>query len=71
MIDGPDFLNEIDGMYALAFWDGREGGSVLLARDRFGEKPLFITKRPSGAIVFGSELRAVLQLLEETPELTC
>ncbi len=63
----PGFLNEIDGMYALAFWDGREGGSVLLARS-LRRKPLFITKRPSGAIVFGSELRAVLQLLEETPE---
>ncbi|MBC5798682.1 MAG: asparagine synthase (glutamine-hydrolyzing) [Candidatus Eremiobacteraeota bacterium] len=68
-VDGPAFLDEIDGMYALAFWDGREDGNLLLARDRFGEKPLFITELPSGDIVFGSELRPVLHLLGQTPEI--
>lgn len=50
-------LRRAEGMFALALWDRRE--RVLhLARDRFGEKPLYYG-RVGDAFVFGSELKAL------------
>ena len=54
---GLDFLGELRGMFALALWDSRRG-RVLLARDRFGIKPLFY-RVDSGTLQFGSELKAL------------
>jgi asparagine synthase (glutamine-hydrolysing) len=51
----PEFLR---GMFAFALWDAR-AGKVLLARDRFGEKPLYYAFR-ADAFVFASELGALL-----------
>lgn len=50
-------LAKVDGMMAFAY---REGGSgrVFLARDRFGEKPLFYGMR-NGVLVFASEVAAI------------
>jgi asparagine synthase (glutamine-hydrolysing) len=48
----------LEGMFALAVWDNR-AGRLLLARDRFGEKPLYYGERPDG-FVFASELGALL-----------
>src|SRR3989338_3769613 len=45
-------------MFALALWEAG-GGRLLLARDRFGEKPLYVSQF-GGTLVFASELRAVL-----------
>ena len=55
---GLDFLDRLDGMFALALWDGARR-RLLLARDRMGEKPLFHATA-DGLLVFGSELGAVL-----------
>ena len=56
---GPDFVNLLNGMFALAIWDwGRR--RLLLARDRAGIKPLYYA-RASGVFLFGSELKAILQ----------
>lgn len=52
------FLERINGMFALALWDGRER-RLLLARDRLGEKPLFYHEAPE-ALRFASEPRALL-----------
>jgi len=56
---GEDCVRHLDGMFALAVWDG-EQHTLLLARDRMGEKPLYYHAGPD-AFVFGSELRALLE----------
>ncbi|NKB42830.1 MAG: asparagine synthase (glutamine-hydrolyzing) [Alphaproteobacteria bacterium] len=55
---GRDLFMRLDGMFALAIYD-RNKSTVTLARDRFGEKPLYYAAR-SEAFVFGSELTALL-----------
>jgi asparagine synthase (glutamine-hydrolysing) len=55
---GLQFLDRLDGMYAIALWDGAHR-RLVLARDRLGEKPLYWTVA-DGQLVFGSELSALL-----------
>src|SRR5262245_15550773 len=55
---GPDLVDALDGMFALAVWDARRG-RLLLARDRLGEKPLYYAAG-DGAFVFASEPKALL-----------
>lgn len=50
-------LPRLDGMFAFAAFD-RESGLFVLARDRFGEKPLYYAQA-GGHLVFGSELKAL------------
>ena len=57
---GVDLVPRLDGMFALAVWDERSG-TLLLARDRAGEKPLFYWQGDGGTLVFASELRALLE----------
>lgn len=54
---GINFLERVEGMFAFGLWDGRDG-SLTLARDRFGEKPLFLSVTPSLAL-FASEIAAI------------
>lgn len=66
---GMDFLNRLDGMFAFALYDGRTN-YIIMARDRFGEKPLYYTydsdllarkdsgKEMAGGILFASEMKA-------------
>src|SRR5437879_1478632 len=56
---GEDCVHHLDGMFALAIWDVGQR-TLLLARDRMGEKPLHYYAG-SDAFVFGSELRALLE----------
>ena len=55
---GDEFVRELDGMFALALWDDRRK-RLLLARDRFGKKPLHYAEN-GGRISFGSEFQAIL-----------
>jgi asparagine synthase (glutamine-hydrolysing) len=51
-------LGRFHGMFALAFWDNRER-RLTLARDRFGEKPLYYAES-QGRLLFASEIDALL-----------
>ncbi|MCC5876780.1 MAG: asparagine synthase (glutamine-hydrolyzing) [Candidatus Sumerlaeia bacterium] len=55
---GPDFIGEVNGMFALAVYD-MGGGKVHLYRDRMGEKPLFY-HHEGPRLVFASELKAII-----------
>jgi asparagine synthase (glutamine-hydrolysing) len=55
---GLDFLDRLDGMFALALWDGARR-RLVLARDRMGEKPLFHAVADA-QLIFASELTAIL-----------
>ena len=55
---GQAMLDEIEGMFAIALHDVRRGG-LLLARDRLGEKPLWLA-RLADRVVFASEAKALL-----------
>ncbi len=54
---GPDCVRQFDGMFAFALWDRRER-TLYLARDRFGEKPLFLYKDGT-QLLFASEMKAL------------
>ena len=56
---GPAFVRALDGMFALALWDDRRE-RLLLARDRFGKKPLWYADTPR-RLLFASELPALLE----------
>ncbi len=56
--EGGRFLEKVNGMFALALWDGRKN-RLLLARDRIGIKPLYYSQT-AGRLLFGSEIKAIL-----------
>ncbi|MCC6012700.1 asparagine synthase (glutamine-hydrolyzing), partial [Candidatus Caldipriscus sp.] len=55
---GVEGIRMFDGMFAFAFWDGKK---LLLARDRFGIKPLYWTKVGKN-FAFSSEIKPLLNL---------
>jgi len=57
--DGERCFEQFDGMFAIALWD-RRTNTLLLARDRFGEKPLYYG-HDNRRLLFGSELKSLLQ----------
>ncbi|MBI5864330.1 MAG: asparagine synthase (glutamine-hydrolyzing) [Planctomycetes bacterium] len=57
---GPGFLQQINGMFALAIWDA-ERRQLLLARDHAGIKPLYYWQ-DGGRLFFASEIKALLRV---------
>ena len=56
---GEGCLNRLRGMFAFAAWDSHEN-TLLLARDPFGIKPLYVHSTTNGGLLFASELNALL-----------
>jgi len=51
-------VEHFNGMFALAIWDAVEK-SLFIARDRFGEKPLYYAYVPGKSFAFASEMKAL------------
>ena len=64
---GPKALDKFNGMFAFAFYDRHEK-QLMLARDRYGIKPLYIAQQ-NGMFAFASEQKAILALPEIVPSL--
>jgi asparagine synthase (glutamine-hydrolysing) len=56
---GLDFINKLNGMFAIAIYDSRDK-SLHLIRDRMGKKPLWISQLNDGTLFFASEVRALM-----------
>lgn len=66
--EGDAYIEKLRGMYAFAFWD-KKRRSLLLARDRMGEKPLFYALTQDGFLLFASEIGALLSSRLLSPSL--
>jgi asparagine synthase (glutamine-hydrolysing) len=64
---GEAMLEHINGMFAFALWDKRRE-KLLIARDRFGEKPLYYGVF-DGKLIFASELKVLLENPSVKPEI--
>lgn len=56
---GLKFINKLNGMFAIAIFDGREN-TLHLIRDRMGKKPLWISQLNDETLFFASEVRALM-----------
>ena len=64
---GPKALNKFNGMFAIALWDRKEH-VLLLARDRYGIKPLYVCQQ-GNKFAFGSEQKAILSIPDFVPSI--
>ncbi len=65
---GPEFLNKLNGQFAIAIWD-KNKQELFLARDRVGIRPLFYTQ-VGKSFVFASEIKALLEFPEISPKIS-
>jgi len=64
---GTGLFDRLNGMFAVAIWDCRQR-HLIVARDRAGEKPLYVARLPFGYAV-ASELKALLELPQLSREI--
>lgn len=63
---GDECLSHLYGMFAFALYD-KAKQRLLLARDRLGMKPLFVSQQDQG-VAFASEIKALLPVLKQSPQ---
>lgn len=56
--EGASFVRKLRGMFAFGNWD-QPNETLLLARDRLGERPLYYAETVEGFLVFASEIQAI------------
>ena len=61
---GQNALEKLEGMWAFAWYD-EATGTLLLSRDRFGEKPLYVLSKNNG-LYFASETRALAAIANDS-----
>ena len=66
---GNKCVDKLRGMFAFAIWDARKQ-SLFIARDRVGEKPFYYSMTRRGSLVFGSELKCLLEHPEVDREIS-
>lgn len=66
--DGMSFLSSLNGIFAFAIFDSRTR-SLFIARDGQGVKPLYYSELSKG-VIFSSEIKALLQELSVSRELS-
>jgi asparagine synthase (glutamine-hydrolysing) len=57
---GLEFVKKLRGMFAFAIYD-QKNDRLILARDHIGKKPLYYCLKQNHNLVFGSEIKAILQ----------
>ena len=62
---GPEFVNKLNGQFAIAIWD-KNKEELFLARDRVGIRPLFYTEVDNN-FVFASEVKSLLEYPNVNP----
>jgi asparagine synthase (glutamine-hydrolysing) len=55
---GKNVVTKLNGMFAFMIWDTRTN-RMFIARDRFGEKPLYYGHTKTGDVIFSSEMKAI------------
>jgi asparagine synthase (glutamine-hydrolysing) len=64
---GIDFLKELDGMFAFSIYD-KKLDKIIIARDFFGEKPLYYTKS-NNRFLWASELKSLVKAISAKPQI--
>lgn len=65
---GVEALDKLVGMFAFALYD-RRTGTLTLARDRFGEKPLYLWDRGDDGLYFASEIKVLTAMAGRAPDM--
>lgn len=60
---GPERISDLRGMFGFAHYD-RTQKSLMLCRDRMGQKPLYYMDRPGDCFIFASELKGIKTICE-------
>ena len=66
--EGPDGFSKLDGMFAFSIHD-KIKNKVFIARDFFGEKPLYYTKT-NECFIYASELKSLVKQLTKKPKIS-